>query len=146
MSIFGLPCLIVFIPPYPSFLFWSAIIPCSPTSRFIIFGNLQYPQGLWLSLGSPIWVGKIRWMYYRDRGHLCLLLSIFPLCMQEAESRDHIFIHCVFSTKIWDHFKHALSIHFAIPNSIKDLFALWSWGLKGDRGRIFLKATLHGVI
>lgn len=51
--------------------------------------------------------------------------SVCPLCMREAESRDYICIHCAFFKKIWDHFKNALSIPFAMPNSMKDLFALW---------------------
>ncbi|XP_026398310.1 uncharacterized protein LOC113294106 [Papaver somniferum] len=50
------------------------------------------------------------------------------LCHQEPETISHIFIHCVFAKKLWEHFLNLLESRWRPPDSCMEL--LISWQLK----------------
>lgn len=47
------------------------------------------------------------------------------LCKDNEESTKHLFIHCLFSKAIWDHFIGSLNRSWVMPNEMLDLFSQW---------------------
>lgn len=79
------------------------------------------------------------------RPFLCISPSIFPLCRMGAESGNHIFIHCGFTSKVSNFFKDGHNLYFVMPESVDSLFRMWGRGAKGKQGKMFLKVILPGV-
>ncbi|XP_026459358.1 uncharacterized protein LOC113360020 [Papaver somniferum] len=49
------------------------------------------------------------------------------LFYDKDETVNHLFLHCKFASKIWDHFKEKLKLHFTMPD---DFFPfLFSWNI-----------------
>lgn len=78
---------------------------------------------------------------------MCISSSICPLCRLDVESESHIFIHCGFTSKVWNFFKEGrLNLHFVMPASVDMLFRIWGRGAYGEQGKIFVKALLPVVV
>lgn len=68
------------------------------------------------------------------------------LCRLDAEFENHIFLHCTYTTKVWNFFRQVMSLHFVVPESVEDLFCQWGRGAKGPQGKMFLEVILLGVV
>ncbi|CAN1151748.1 Transposon TX1 uncharacterized 149 kDa protein [Linum perenne] len=75
---------------------------------------------------------------------------IFPnrcvLCGRAAESVDHIFIHCAFTTQVWSKLSSTLSIHGPLPSSFKDLLLMWKYMNCAPHFAVVREVLIHSVI
>lgn len=52
--------------------------------------------------------------------------DICPLCNDQSETSNHLFIHCQFSWQIWCWWLKIWNLSWVAPPSMKDLFVMWS--------------------
>lgn len=56
--------------------------------------------------------------------------NICPLCMIEAESPEHLLLHCSVASQIWLWWIELWQISWVFPFSLKDAFSQWCWPKK----------------
>lgn len=49
-----------------------------------------------------------------------------PLCLHDAKSINHIFIHCPFASEIWEMFLKEIGLSWVFPNRVISLIASWN--------------------
>ena len=54
------------------------------------------------------------------------------MCKRNAETTNHLLIHCDAASKLWNLFFSIFGIQWVMPGSVRDLFACWRQ--KSDRG------------
>lgn len=47
------------------------------------------------------------------------------LCHKDAESIHHIFLHCAFSSNVWNHFTSRMGYYWVMPKNLKQMFSSW---------------------
>lgn len=72
------------------------------------------------------------------RGCNNLPITTYILCYSMIETVDHLFLHCLTTTFLWNHFAHILNLH-STPNSLTDC------GMAGARA-LFSKFDLKGIL
>lgn len=85
------------------------------------FWKTMVPQGLLL-----YFLGKqnTREVIQRRLPFLCISPSMCPFYKRDEESGNHIFIHCAFSSEVWNFFKQALSLNFAMLESVESFLSM----------------------
>lgn len=63
----------------------------------------------------------------RKRGHI--IVNGCPLYLVDAESPNHLFIHCSFSMKVWVGILCRFGLCWVMPHLFSELF--WQWRLYG---------------
>ncbi|CAN1254407.1 hypothetical protein LINPERPRIM_LOCUS8645 [Linum perenne] len=53
------------------------------------------------------------------------LVNRCALCLSSLESVDHIFLHCAFTSRVWNHLSSTLSFFGPIPVITSDLVNAW---------------------
>ena len=53
------------------------------------------------------------------------------MCKRDAESVDHLLIHCVYASELWSLILSIFGVQWVMPASVRDLFACWNQ----ERGR-----------
>ncbi|CAN1279152.1 hypothetical protein LINPERPRIM_LOCUS16904, partial [Linum perenne] len=102
-------------------------------------GSNSFPASwIWAS-SAPSKVQFFCWLVFRNRiatiDNLQRRGFAFPnrcVCELEAESADHIFIQCRFSSQVWSKLSSTLSIHGPMPSSLGALLLMWkdmNWAL-----------------
>ncbi|XP_026416157.1 uncharacterized protein LOC113311544 [Papaver somniferum] len=56
-------------------------------------------------------------------------------CDAERETTEHMFMHCNFSSVVWDYFIKAFKILWPLPRTLLELFGAWSINVLHGRGR-----------
>ncbi|CAN1781841.1 Putative ribonuclease H protein At1g65750 [Linum perenne] len=116
------------VQTFPSTVVWSKVVPTKV-------------QGFtWM-----VWHKKIASLdNLQKRG--MILTNWCVLCERDAESVDHLFLRCPFSSAVWDRVSSKLSLFGPRVDNIRGLFETW----KGmNCAPIFAaaeKAILHGVL
>ncbi|GFS40543.1 hypothetical protein Acr_00g0069200 [Actinidia rufa] len=54
------------------------------------------------------------------------------MCKRDAETTDHLLIHCDAARELWNLVFSIFGIQWVMPGTVRDLFACWSW--KSNRG------------
>lgn len=90
----------------------------------IFFGNRGDPFYLWKRVWLFfVWTSckeRLRTLdLFQKRG--TVLPNMWSLCLQDAESINHLFIHCPFSREIWVEVIHKVGISWIFPNHLRDL-------------------------
>ncbi|CAN1805213.1 Putative ribonuclease H protein At1g65750 [Linum perenne] len=96
-------------------------------------GSCSFPaKEIWSRL-APTKVQFFCWLVYRNRiatidnlqRRGLALPNRCALCEMEAESVNHLFIHCSFSSQVWSKLSSTLSIHGPLPSSFGDFLRMW---------------------
>ena len=58
------------------------------------------------------------------------------MCKKNAETSDHLLIHCDFATELWNFVLSIFGVQWVMPSSVKDLFACWNQECRGERQQI----------
>lgn len=112
------------------------------TGRRIMVGLLQV-SGLWSKSGRSQALLKSLVLYDWQLGEHAWLMMCYKekqmqiysrcfMCDQDAESNNHLFLHCKIATKLWDMFLGILGIIWVMPKSTMEL--LKSWKGNGSSG------------
>ena len=57
------------------------------------------------------------------------------MCKSNVETTNHLLIHCEVARELWNLVFSIFGIQWAMPESVRDLLACWSWkSERGDRG------------
>ncbi|CAN1761072.1 hypothetical protein LINPERHAP1_LOCUS7778 [Linum perenne] len=117
-------------------------------------GCPEFPAELIWSRCAPSKVQFFCWLVFKNsiattdnlqrRGFL--LPNHCVLCEKAAESVDHIFIHCAFTTQVWSKLSSTLSIHGPLPSSFKDLLLMWKYMNCAPHFAIVRDVLIHSVI
>lgn len=68
--------------------------------------------------------------------HGLILLNAYPLCLQDVESIEHIFIHCLFVSEVWTLFLREIGLSWVFPQGIDMLLLSWEIRNVSRKGRI----------
>lgn len=119
------------------------------------FVNIEEDQGPWglvwyntvpLKIRFFLWtvaLDKVLTMDVLQRKGL--LTSICLLCYQNAESSDHIFLHCPFSWEVWCGCTKDFGASFIAPQCIKDLLIGWKLNAFNVFGRRLWKVVSAAI-
>ncbi|CAN1266289.1 Putative ribonuclease H protein At1g65750 [Linum perenne] len=117
-------------------------------------GLASFPsESIWLSF-VPTKVQFFCWLTYRNRiattdnlqRRGLALPNRCSLCEKDAESVDHIFIHCHFASQVWYRLSSTLSLNGPLPSSFKGLLLMWKDMNCVSRFSEARKILLHGYI
>lgn len=68
------------------------------------------------------------------------------MCQKDVETGSHLFIHCDYARRIWDHVLISIDYSFMMPRSVIDLMRQWHRRLRGVRGKLFMGVIIHGIL
>lgn len=68
------------------------------------------------------------------QGKGTIIPNACSLCIQDAESINHIFIHYPFITEMWERFLKEIGLSCWIPNRVELLLASWEIGKTSNKG------------
>lgn len=58
----------------------------------------------------------------RIHPYMTLCPAVCCLCGKHKETKNHMFIHCKFASKVWSYFLYSLFMAFVMPQLIHDTF------------------------
>ena len=67
------------------------------------------------------------------------------LCESEGESVDHLLLHCVAASGLWNAFFDQFGLCWVMPRSVKELFASW-WSGGRTRSAVIWKMVPHCIM
>lgn len=62
-----------------------------------------------------------------------ILINWCVLCKTDAETIDHLFIHCPFAIGVWNYIMSSFGVSWVMPRSILDVICCWK-GVMGKQG------------
>lgn len=63
------------------------------------------------------------------------LPNVCHLCLQDAESSNHIFIHCLIASEIWELFLKEIGLACVFPKELAVLISSWKlWRISKNSG------------
>ncbi|XP_058068618.1 uncharacterized protein LOC131217673 [Magnolia sinica] len=86
--------------------------------------------------GAPLKAAVFGWLVGRNKvltidNLSTVLLNACPLCMQDEESVNHMFLHSSFAREVWDLFFQLSGVLLVLPGSIDDFLLSWHGGGTG---------------
>ncbi|XP_026437105.1 uncharacterized protein LOC113335200 [Papaver somniferum] len=94
----------------------------------------------WLVSNSPISNRVVPTLSMLSRRGM-IVVNLCGFCDNNEESVEHLFLHCPFIWKIWEHFLQQLGFAWMHPTTIIDF--LWKWKLKiSTKPLVFLRYCL----
>lgn len=108
----------------------------------ILFGAPHFVAFCWLA-----WLQKVLTIDVLQR-HNHTIVNGCLLCLWDTEDFHHLFIHCIFSTLVWNAIFRRFGITWVMPwivRTIKDLFDQWKFGYCSYKGKILWMMTLMAV-
>lgn len=94
-----------------------------------------------------MWTTTLEWNLTLDNLMRCghVLVNRYCMCCANAESVDHLFLHCPVATRLWGFICSLFGVVWVQPKGVLDM--LWAWpaaqiGHRRRRRRVWLLASL----
>ena len=79
----------------------------------------------------------------RRHTYICISPNWCVLCKSCSEDQDHLFLHCPFSTTLWNRVLNELGLSWTKPWSLVDLFSLNLGSYISKRGKVFWRVIVQ---
>lgn len=113
---------------------------------FVERGNFEFPWmiGFLTKVLFFIWTAARNQLPTVDNlQKRCFFLSnVCPLCSQDAESIDYIFIHCVYAREVWNGVFGVMAVGLVFPSSFNELLCSWKTWNFSLKGRVLWRLIL----
>jgi hypothetical protein len=116
-------------------------------------GSLSFPwKSVWRSQAPPrvaffVWTAvrsKILTLDNLGKRGMVVVNKCW-LCEAEGESVDHLLLHCVAASGLWNAFFARFGLCWVMPRSVKELFASW-WSGGRSRSAVVWKMVPHCIM
>lgn len=93
-------------------------------------------------------LGRINMMDLLQRRRSYMLLSPHwcSLCHKDAESVHYIFLHCSFTSKVWNHFISHMCCYWVMPKNLNQMFSSWRSFGANIKSTHFGECLLHAIL
>lgn len=116
---------------------------------FFLLGALQKINGG--QFKEPYRVGVFGWVatmncilkLHNLQWHKMIIVNGCPVCLEDVESADHLFVSCKGSRALW--LARRFNYSGVSPNSLQDLFLDWE-GEGSARGRLMQKTSFLAML
>uniref|UniRef100_A0A2N9G3X1 Reverse transcriptase zinc-binding domain-containing protein n=1 Tax=Fagus sylvatica TaxID=28930 RepID=A0A2N9G3X1_FAGSY len=113
--------------------------------------SLRFPwRGIWKSKVPPCvafftWTAVLGKLPSIDnlRKRNMVIVNRCCLCKNDAESVDHLFLHCKLAKELWDSVLSSFGVSWVMPCQVRMLVDCWQGGLGRQRNSLIWKVIPH---